>query len=157
MSRHQFRILIVLNQFLAFGTYFVTDLTDNYLPPELQSYLGISESVLGGSGTKVENFSYSAALPYWIGVFLLFLGIFAALGLWFGRKWGRFLFLAIFTTTFLLIPFTEVYISNRWSVLIANLWTLTDSIILTLAYFSHLRRMFEKTDRIDKLIDEATA
>ena len=64
MSRQQFRILVVVEQLLAFSTILVQGITDNALPPELKDYLGITESVLFVQNSDVYSFDDA---PYLIG------------------------------------------------------------------------------------------
>lgn len=90
MSRNQFRLLVVINQLLIVGAVVVQEISDKSLPPELKNYLGIDDSVLN---TQITSITPLSDVPYWFGTVLLFVGVIASVGLFFGKGWGRKLFL----------------------------------------------------------------
>ncbi len=140
MSRNQFRLLVVMNQLLIFGAVIVHEITEKSLPPELKNYLGIDESVLNMQITSVTPLS---DVPYWFGTVLLFVGAIASVGLFWGKGWGRKLFLLNWVAMLMLTLATEVYINTGWTAFVSYLAGTTDGMILALVYFSHVKRMFE--------------
>lgn len=140
MSRNQFRLLVVLDQLLILASIVVQEVTDGSLPPELRSYLGIDESVLNAQITSVTPLT---DVPYWLGNVILVVGLVAAFGLYLGKRWGRTLFLLTVLTTLLLTLLTPVYINTGWTAFVSYLVGTTEGMILGLAYFSHVKRMFD--------------
>ena len=140
MSRNQFRLLVVLNQLLILASVVVQGVTDGSLPPELRSYLGIDESVLNAQITSVTPLT---DVPYWLGNVILVAGLVAAFGLYLGKRWGRTLFLLTALTALLLTLLTPVYINTGWTAFVSYLVGTTEGMILGLAYFSHVKRMFD--------------
>ena len=145
MSRSQFRLLIVINQLLFFGSVAVQEVTDKSLPPELKSYLGIDSSVLN---PLVVDAGLLTDVPYILGNLLLLTGLIASVGMCFGKKWGRSLYLVTFVAALAMTFMTDVNISTAWTSFVLYLATFTEGMILGLAYFSHVRRMFETTEEI---------
>ena len=143
MTRNQFRLLVVINQLLILVSVVVQEVTDRSLPPELRSYLGIDESVLNAQMTGVPPLT---DWPYWVGTVIIVIGLIASFGLYLGKRWGRSLFLltllAVLVTTFLL----PVYITTAWTSFVSSLVGITDGMILGLAYFSHVKRMFDNAE-----------
>ena len=140
MTRSQFRLLVVANQFLILATLVVPAVTDQWLmPPELKAYFDIDASVLD-LATALDY------LPFWVARAVIAVGIIAAIGLCYGKRWGRTLFLLTFiislTTTFL----SETFVSTAPTVFFSYLATVTEGMILALAYFSHIRRIFEPAE-----------
>ena len=78
MSRSQFRFLVVINQLLALVSVFVQRITDETLPPELKSYLGIDQSVFNAQ--SVDFFDW-----WWASIVVL--SVVASIGLCFGKRW----------------------------------------------------------------------
>lgn len=76
------------------------------------------------------------------------MGLAASVGLCLGHRWGRTLFLVTFVTALLTTPFTEFYLSTGWTAFVAYLAGMTEGMIIALAYFSPVRRMFEKSDEV---------
>ncbi|HYN85327.1 MAG TPA: hypothetical protein VER32_08750 [Pyrinomonadaceae bacterium] len=146
MSRHQFRLLVVANQLLMLGGYFVRDASDAMLPPELLDYVGGGPSVVEGR-TLVE-------WPYYFWLVLNLATLAAAVGLCLGRRWARTLYLACFVVSVPLPLLTPVYLDTAWTVLVGALYGATEGMILALAYFSHLRRMFDRRGRFDEGPDD---
>ncbi|HEX5706818.1 MAG TPA: hypothetical protein VFX96_05965 [Pyrinomonadaceae bacterium] len=142
MSRHQFRLLVVVNLLLLFGNHFVHDATLGLLPPELQDYAGGGPSLL------------EAQWPYYFMLGLDFLTVAAAVGLCLGRRWGRTLYLACFVVSISATLMSPFHFSTAWSSLVGALFGTTEGMILALAYFSHLRRMFERRGRPDDAQDD---
>jgi hypothetical protein len=151
MTKQQFRFLVIANQLLLFAAYVVRDLTDVHLPPELQEYLVTSESVMDGADTSLF-FSEQNLLVLW--VFIDVMGLAGAVGLCLGRRWGRTLYLACYVASLFAGLLTPFYASTHWPGFLFMLYGTTEGMILALAYFSHLRRMFRRDEPED---DEATA
>ena len=151
MTRQQFRLLVIANQLLLLAGYVVRDLTDVNLPPELQEYLVTSASVMDGTDTGLF-FSDQNMFALWVVIDIT--GFAGAVGLCLGRRWGRTLYLACYLASLfagLLVPF---YASTHWPGFLFMLYGTTEGMILALAYFSHLRRMFGRDKREDD--DETT-
>lgn len=135
-------MLVVLNVVLAFSATFVSHLAESSIPPELQSYFDSGVSVL-----EAENDSAFSLIYGWTAIYLSLdlLTVVAATGLCLGRRWGRTLFLLCFAVVVLLTPFHGISISaGGWTSVFGFLRDTTEGMILALAYFSHLRRMFER-------------
>ena len=141
MSRHTFRALVVLNQLFLFGGYFIREATDPLLPPELN--ISFEASVL----QTAEGALFSAEqFPYYASQAVNLLTLIAAVGLCLGRRWGRSLYLACFVLALALTPLTPLYVDTSWTVMAGSLYGTTEGMILALAYFSSLRRTFDRTE-----------
>lgn len=136
MSRNQFRLLVVINQLLLLATVLAQEVSDKSLPPELKSYLGIDQSVLNVPDASLTSF---ADVPFWL---LTLAGLVAAVGLYFGKRWGRTLFLLTCVAALVMTLLNDVHISTGWTSAVSYLVSITDGMILGLAYFSNVRRMF---------------
>ena len=134
VSRSQFRFLVLINQLLAFLSLFVQRITDETLPPELKSYLGIDQSVFNAQ--PVDFFDW-----WWASI--LVLSVVASIGLCFGKRWGRTLFLLTTVASVVNTLFGGIYVDTGWTVFVSYLAGITEGMILGIAYFSHVRRMFE--------------
>jgi hypothetical protein len=132
-------MLVVLNQVLLFGAIVVQEITDRSLPPVFRSYLGIDDSVLN---TQITSVTPLSDVPYWLGTVIIIMGVVAAVGLCFGKAWGRTLYLLTFLMSLLTTLLTEFYVNTGWTVFVSYLVGTTEGMILALAYFSHLKRMF---------------
>ena len=153
MSRHQFRFLVVANQLLSFGWWWVRDLSADAIPAELISYFEMDESVMG---VPAGDGMFAGDLLYNISIILTFLCVVAAVGLCLAHRWGRNLFFFCFVVELSLSPLTPFYISTGWRSLVGYLYTITQGMILALMYFSHLRRMFENYHGTEVQIHSAT-
>ena len=141
MSRNQFRILVVLNQLLILATVVVQEMFEQSLPTELRSDPGTDVSVMNPETITAVTYNL---LQSWYGTAILVLGLTAAIGLFLGHRWGRTLFL-LSCLGWLSFGFTsDIYFTNGWSSSVGYLAGTTDGAILALAYFSHVKRMFEK-------------
>lgn len=141
MSRHQFRLLVVLHQLFAFGALIVYEMTVGLLPPELTSYLGVGGSVVeepGGDGL-------ASGFTDWVYYVLLFASLVASLGLFLFQHWGRPLFLISTILFVLTTPLYESYVSTGWSATLAYVASLLEGMILALIFFSSLSRLFTKS------------
>lgn len=136
MSRSQFRFLVVINQLLVLLSLFVQRLTDQTLPPELKSYIGIDQSVFTAADTSIQ-------FADWWGPLILVVGVIASIGLCFGKRWGRTLFLLGAVANLVATLFGGIYVDTGWTVFVSYLAGITEGMILGIAYFSHVRRMFE--------------
>ena len=135
MTRSQFRFLVVINQLLVLLVLFVQRITDKTLPPELKSYFGIDQSV----------FEAQAGIGFfdiW-GPLILVAGVIASIGLCFGKKWGRSLYLLTAVASIAGTLVGGIYVDTGWTVFVGSLAGTTEGMILGLAYFSHIRRMFQ--------------
>ncbi len=137
MSRSQFRFLVLINQLLVLMSYFIGTLSDESLPPELKSYFGIDQSVFEAQASGLDFFDW------WLPL-LLVSGVIGAIGLCFGKRWGRTLYLLTTVASLVGVLFGGgIYVNASWSVFVGALTTITEGMILGIAYFSHVRRMFE--------------
>jgi hypothetical protein len=133
MSRSQFRFLVVVNQLLIIAMIPVQEISEQLMLPQ------------SGAGTSVleQGIAPFTDIPYWVGNAILIAGFIAAIGLCYGKRWGRTLFLlttvAVLFSTFL----NDFFVSTSWSGFVSYLACITDGMILGLAYFSHIKRMFE--------------
>lgn len=143
MSRHQFKLLVVLNQLLVLAAMIVYEVTDRSLPPELREYLPIDESVFN---TQIGSVTSRSDLPYWVGILVIVSGLLSSLGLCLEKKWGRTLYVLTFATALVITPFTEFYLSSGWAAFVSYAAGATEGMIIALAFFSPARRMFESSE-----------
>lgn len=141
MSRQQFRLLVVVSQILLFAMYPLGHIADSMLAPELAGQLGLDSSVMEGEGGPEPFFGDPL---YLLSVAVNFATLAAAVGLFYGKRWGRTLYLACFAASILVTAFTPVYVNPGVTVAVGALYGTLEGMILGLAYFSHLRRMFER-------------
>ena len=139
MSRHQFRLFVVIKQLLVFGSIIVDEISYTSLPPELRSYLGLDNSVLNAQITSVTPLS---DVPYWLGWLSLLTGVVASVGLCLAQRWGRTLYLATFLLALFLTLTTEFYLASGASSFVYYLAGTTEGMIIALVYFSPVRRLF---------------
>ena len=143
MTRQQFRLLVVLYQFVAFGLLVVSELPEQFLPPDIRNDSG--QSVLDVPGN-----SFLDDIPRLIYYAATFLNVVASIGLCFGKKWGRSLFvggvLAILLSSWLTDGY---YLGGGWSGALSYVTNLLEGMIIALIYFSHLRRMFSEHQESD--------
>jgi len=85
MTRQQFRLLVVLYQFVAFGLLVISELPEQFLPPEMRNDSG--QSVLDAPGG-----SFFDDIPQLIYYATTFLNVVASIGLCFGKKVGTVTF-----------------------------------------------------------------
>ncbi len=139
MSRQQFRLLVVTSQILLFAMYPLGAVTDSLLAPELAGQLGIDPSVMegeAGAGPFPDDPLYLLSLA------VNFVTLVAAAGLFYGKRWGRTLFLVCFAASLVVIALTPVHVSAGLTAALGAIYGTLEGMILGLAYFSHLRRMF---------------
>lgn len=146
MTPQQFRLLVVVNQIFLFGGYVISEVTAPTLPPELQSYFTTMDSSVMESGLSGS----SAQVLYMLWIALDIANLIAAVGLCLGRRWGRTLFLACFIISVLGGLLSPPSLSSNWASMIFGLFTTTEGMIIALAYFSHLRRMFNRAEEADR-------
>ena len=138
MSRHQFRLLVVLHQSCVFASVIVYEMTIGSLPPELSGYMGVGGSVV----TEADGGSLSSGFTDWLYYGLLFISLVASLGLFLFQSWGRLLFLLCMIFFVLTTPVYESYVNTGWSAMLGYVATLFEGMIIALIFFSHLRRLF---------------
>lgn len=141
MTRNQFRILVVLNQLLLFAAVVAQERFDRSFQTEVTSDPGTDVSVMNPETITAVSFSY---IQDWFGTALLVSGITASIGLFFGQRWGRTLFLLTCVATLFFPLNMGIYISDFWTGFFSYLASLTDGAVLGLAYFSHVKRIFDK-------------
>ena len=135
MSRHAFKLLVVGNQLLLLAYTVVTQMTENAFTED--------ESVFV---TENSNWPPLSDVPYWIGWILLATGLVAAVGLCLEKHWGRTLFVATFAVTVISTPLTEFYVASGWASVFGYLSGVTEGMIIALAYFSPVKRMFKASE-----------
>jgi ABC-type proline/glycine betaine transport system permease subunit len=109
------------------------------MPPELQAYLAMDASVLNVATTFSD-------VPFWVARVIIAIGVVAAIGLCFGKPWGRTLYLLTFLASLITTFLWEYFVSTALSVVVSYVATITEGMILGLAYFSHIRRIFEPSE-----------
>ena len=62
------------------------------------------------------------------------------------QRWGRTLFVAMIAGVVISTPMTEFYMSSGWASVFAYLSSVTDGMIIALAYFSPVKRIFEPSE-----------
>ena len=137
MTRSQFRLLVVLNQLLIIATIPVQEISDQALLPQLRT---------GSSVFDQQGLPPLSDIPYWVGTAVIVIGFVAAIGLFFGKRWGRTLYLLVAVAALMSSFLTEVYVNTSWTGFMSYLVGATEGMILGLAYFSHIKRMFEPHD-----------
>lgn len=135
MSRHMFKLLVVVNQILLFASMLVAEITD--------TTPNVDESVFVSENSSWPPFS---DVPYWLGWILVATGLGAAVGLCLEQGWGRTLFVATFVVAVISTPLTEFYVSPGWASVFGYLASATEGMIIALAYFSPVRRMYEPSE-----------
>ena len=146
MSRHQFRLLVVLHQLFVFASLIVYEMSVDTLPPELSSYLGVGGSVVEEPGGG----NLSSGFTDWLYYALLFLSVVASLGLFLFQRWGRVLFMFCTILFVLTTPVYESYVSTGWSATLAYVATLFEGMIIALIFFSSLRRLFTESEDVER-------
>jgi hypothetical protein len=138
--RRNFQTLVVVHQLLVLATAVVQSVTDAGLPPELQGYLDLEQSLLDGPQEGGPPFDAASAL-WWL---LMLASLTASAGVLFFRRWGRTLFVAVTAVGALLVPIGGLYVDTGWTVMVASLAGLCEGMIIALMYFSPVRRMFAR-------------
>ena len=135
MSRHAFKLLVVCNQIFVLAYTLLDAISNNALTED--------ESVFA---TENSNWPPLSDVPYWLGWILLATGLIAAVGLCLEQRWGRTLFVATILGVVISTPMTEFYVSWGWASVFGYLSSVTDGMIIALAYFSPVKRMFERLE-----------
>ena len=106
MTRSQFRFLVVANQLLLLASNVIPVVTDEWLlPPDLKSYFDMDASVLNVGAT-------SGDVPFWVARGLVATSLIAAIGLCFGKPWGRTLYLLTFVVGLVTMFLWEFYVGT---------------------------------------------
>ena len=134
MSRHQFKLLVILNQLLLLTALVVREFTN-------ASILAGDKSVFDSAGLNLPPVS---DFPFWIGMALIGTGLVAAVGLCLEKRWGRTLYVGTFAVAVLITPLTELYVDTSWTVLVSYLAATSEGMIIALMFFSPIKRLFEK-------------
>ena len=135
MSRHTFKLLVVGNQILLLASTLIAEMMNNASTED--------ESVFV---TENSNWPPLSDVPYWLAWILLLTGLIAAVGLCLEHRWGRTLFVATFAAAVISTPLTEFYVTSGWASVFGYLATTTEGMIIALAYFSPVKRMFEPSE-----------
>jgi hypothetical protein len=148
MSRHQFRLLLVLYQTFVFASLIVYEMTIGSVAPELGGYLD------GGSVVEeAGRGGLSSGYIDWLYYVHLFASLVASLGLFLFQSWGRPLFLLCVIFYVLTTPGNESYVNTGWASALGYLASLFEGMILALIFFSHLRRLFTEQGEVERTSD----
>lgn len=98
------------------------------------------ESIFEPGAAALPPFS---DVPYWLGNLLLVTGLVAAVGLCLEKRWARTLFVVTFAAGVISYPLTEFFVSSGWMAMFGYFAAVTEGMIIALAYFSPVKRMFE--------------
>jgi hypothetical protein len=134
MTRKNFRILLVLSWLLLIAGIVASFLTENSLPPELQSYLERVENAPLANGEIVLAV---------VDVAFFVLAVVLTVGLFRFRRWAKSLLPMSYVLGLALIPGNGPYVESGWASFLFFLGSSVDGIILALVYFSPLREFFE--------------
>lgn len=142
--KRNFQALVVLHQFLIFASLVVQAITDSWMPPEMRSFLGIESSVMEDASDVLSSSRMMETI--WWAVTLVF--IVASVGLILFRQWGRTLFVFLSILNLLLIPFGEIYVDTGWTVFVGSAAGIVEGMIISLMFFSPIRRGFKSGSEI---------
>ena len=142
--KRNFQTLVVFHQFLIFGSLVVQSLTDSWMSPEMRSFLGIDLSVVGDTAEITAPSQMMAVL--WWGMTII--SLLASVGVILFRRWGRTLFVVVSVLNLLLTPFGGIYIDVGWTVLVGSAAGIIEGMIISLMFFSPLRRLFRSGGEI---------
>ena len=123
---------------LIFASLVVQSITEGWLPPETRSFLGIQSSVLDAE-IDVTSQSQMIYTLWWS---VTFISVLTSVGVILFRRWGRTLFVFVSILTLLMIPFTEIYVDTGWTVLVGSVVGIVEGMIISLMFFSPLRKLF---------------
>jgi hypothetical protein len=141
MSRQQFRLLVVAHQLLIFGGLVVYEMTARALPPDLAQYVDVGRSVV-----EDEGGGWLRSFDDWLYYALTAASLVGSLGMCLFKKWGRTLFLLCTLVWLFTSPVSEFYVQTGWSSMVGYAATLLEGMIIALAYFSHVRRLFARAE-----------
>ncbi len=136
--KRNFQALVVFHQFLIFGSLVVQSITDSWMSPEMRSFLGIELSVVDYLAEVTAPSQMMDAL--WWGMTII--SLLASVGVILFRRWGRTLFVFVSMLNLLLTPFGGIYIDVGWTVLVGSAAGIIEGMIISLMFFSPLRRLF---------------
>jgi hypothetical protein len=145
MSRHQFRLLLVLYQVCVFASLIVYEMTIGSVVPELGGYPD-GGSVVG----EPDGSSLSGGYVDWLYYVHLFASLVASLGLFLFQSWGRPLFLLCSIFYVLTTPVYDSYVNTGLASMLGYLASLCEGMIIALIYFSHLRRLFDEPGDVER-------
>lgn len=137
--KRNFQTLVVSHQLLLFATLMVQSATNEWLDPELRSFLGVESSIMEGPAASGTEHLLQDAL-WWT---ITLLSLLASVGVILFRRWGRRLFLVVTVASLLTVPLTGLYVDVGLTVMVASAAALIEGMIVALMYFSPLRKAFE--------------
>jgi len=91
---------------------------------------------------RYTGYGYSFPIPYMGYVFLTLYGI-ASFGLVMFKDWARIGFLVVTIFALMITPFTGLAITGWYESVLWSLLTMTEGMIIALAYFSSIRNEFK--------------
>lgn len=138
MLRRYFQILVAMWPLLAISITVVQYVTESSLPPELLWYLSNYETILVPDRYAV--FEVSTNVPFLIQTSL---GILAAVGLILFKSWGRSVFLVYVASELVVTVLAGPHVNTGWTMLMGYIYCLIEGVILSLIYFSPVRKMFK--------------
>jgi hypothetical protein len=144
MMKRNFQTLVVFHQFLIFGTLVMQSVTDSWMPPEVRGALGIESSVMEDTADVASSGQMARTL--WWGVTLI--SVLASVGVVLFRRWGRTLFVLASALSLLLTPFGGLYVDVGLTVLVGTAACVVEGMIISLMFFSPLRRLFKSVGEI---------
>lgn len=136
--KRNFQTLVVLHQFLNFGSLVVQSITDSWMPPDMRTFLGSDNSVLDDPA-DVTSLSQMLPALWWA---VRFISLLASVGVLLFHRWGRNMFVLVTLLSLAMTPFGGLYIDVGWTVLVGSLAGLIEGMIIALMFFSPLRRLF---------------
>jgi hypothetical protein len=137
--KRNFQTIVVLHQVLIFSALVVQSITDSWLPPEIQSFLGVERTVLE-EGANATSSNQMIDTLWWV---VTIISLLASAGIIFFRRWGRTLFVFASILNLLSMPFSELYVDVGWTVFVGSVGGIIEGMIISLMFFSPLRRLFK--------------
>ena len=133
MGRRHFRALLILNVLLSVGVMVVRVATEGLLPAE-------ARELWSTLYPRVPGTEVAYILLYDGGVVIL--GALASAGLFFFKRWARYVFLCHVLVKMFLIPFSAPYIDSGQTVLTFYLCSLVEGSVAALLFYSPVKEAF---------------
>jgi len=142
--KRNFQALVVLHQCLIFAAAVIQSVTDDWLPPEAKILLGVESSLLDGARDDAP-WSLVIDIQWWA---VILIGLSASAGVLLFRRWGRTLFVAASLISLALSPLSGLYVDVGWTVMVASAAGIAEGMIISLMFFSPLRKLFHNSGEI---------
>lgn len=137
MSRRHFRVILILNVLLGVGVMGVRVATEGSLPLEVRELWRTLYP-------RVPGMEVAYILLYDGGAVLL--GAIASAGLFFFKRWARYVFLGYVLVKMFFIPLSAPYIDSGQTVLTFYLCSLVEGFIAALLFYSPIKEAFVPQD-----------